>query len=189
MEHGKRMSDWPCSLAARCETCRAELKPEDSFCSRCGQAVRGRGSFPVKGARYWSLDETSRFCLWNPGVVWDREQQLLWQRECRFGLISWQESRTFLEALNEDAFGGLSLWRLPTLAELASLLTPWMTPWGLFLDPIFSVPDQAWCWSADRGTSGRSYAVLFYPGTILSHEPGARAFLRAVCPVPEPREG
>lgn len=168
----------------RCRLCRHNLRPEEGFCGRCGQPVSDAQVIPRPGACYRSLGDTPRFCLWNENVVWDRETSLLWQRRCLFGMVAWTETGRLTDILNQDRFGGLSRWRLPTRVQLETLFCPWMTADRVFLDPIFQSREDTWCWSADTNPVGQPYAVFYFPGTVLSHEPTTQGFLRAVCRCP-----
>lgn len=74
------------------------------------------------------------------------------------------EAKAWIEQLNKNQVGGYSDWRMPTLAEAASLLRPKKTRGGLFSVSFFDLPE--WVWSADRFDGDYSWAVFFKTGTI-----------------------
>lgn len=84
-----------------------------------------------------------------------------------------------MDMLNQaEPKGGLA-WRIPALEELSSLLVPVRNMDGLFIDPLFD-SKQKWCWSSTRNPAGGAYAVFFFPGSVLSNNLEAKAFVRAV---------
>jgi hypothetical protein len=95
----------------------------------------------------------------------------------------------YLDDLNRRNWGERRDWRLPTLPELASLLTHRKNASGLYLPPIFG-GGQPVCWSATLSHAGGAYGVLFYPGSILAQDQSQPAYIRAVAgqsrgPLPE----
>jgi hypothetical protein len=112
-------------------------------------------------------------------VVQDQATGLFWQRSGSPQPLSHGLAQAYAEHLNRQSWGGRRDWRLPTLPELASLLTPEKDLRGLCLDGAFD-GRQRYCWSATRSPAGGAYGVLFYPGTILSQPLEQLAYSRAV---------
>lgn len=105
-------------------------------------------------AAYWP----GRFADMGEGMVRDPDAGLLWAREAAPYPVSWPEAGTFVEARNADCFGGYADWRLPTVAELATLLTPEPAGSGYCQPAAFRQPVRR-VWSADRANYASAYAV------------------------------
>ena len=91
------------------------------------------------------------------GTVTDTITGLKWQRNGSTRELSRREANSYVKMLNEEKFAGYSDWRLPTIEELASLLTK-STRQDLCIDSVFD-RKQKKCWSTDslpRGTMGHS---------------------------------
>ena len=98
-------------------------------------------------------------------VVFDRDTGLIWQKSGSQNHLAYVKTREYIEQLNREGFAGHSDWRLPTIPELMSLLTPQKQTNGLYIDPIFDA-NQRWCWSADKGSSGSAWLVYFLIGKM-----------------------
>jgi hypothetical protein len=110
----------------------------------------------------------------------DRQTGLYWQQSGTTQPVKHDQATTYIEALNRQNRGGRGDWRLPSLAELASLLIPEKTVQGLHLPAVFD-SRQPFCWSASLSPTGRgAYGVMFDPGTILAKTRDHKAFIRAV---------
>lgn len=126
------------------------------------------------------VDDSARFSAAAPGIVRDRRTGLSWQQSGTLQPLSHGQAAAYIEHLNRHSWGGRSDWRLPSLPELASLLTPEKTCQGLHLPAVFD-SRQRFCWSASLSSSGRgAYGVMFDPGTILAKTTDHKAFIRAV---------
>jgi hypothetical protein len=112
-------------------------------------------------------------------VVRDRETGLIWQAGGSPKPLAQDAAGSYLDALNRQGWGGRRDWRLPSLPELASLLTSGKSPRGLYLAPVFEAR-QSLCWSATLSSAGGAYGVLFYPGTIQAQDRQRPAYIRAV---------
>ena len=91
------------------------------------------------------------------GTVTDGVTGLIWQKNGSARELSRREANSYVNMLNEEKFAGYSDWRLPTIEELASLLTR-STKQDLCIDSVFD-RKQSKCWSADslpRGNMGHS---------------------------------
>jgi hypothetical protein len=109
----------------------------------------------------------------------DRQTGLAWQQGGSPQPLPQTAARAYVEDLNRRSWGERRDWRLPTLPELASLLTTKKNAHGLYLAPIFG-GRQPVCWSATTSPAGGAYGVLFYPGTIQAQDRNRPAFIRAV---------
>lgn len=110
-----------------------------------------------------------RFVDNGDGTVTDNLTSLVWEQKVDDGGVHdpddgysfstgapWLEDGTvftsFLPALNDAAFGGSRGWRLPTLAELATIvLAPYPCGSGPCIDPIFGPVKTSW-YSTASGT-------------------------------------
>jgi hypothetical protein len=94
------------------------------------------------------------------GTVTDLEKKLMWKQidiyQEKKIWINWDDSQTYLEKFNKEAFGGHSDWRLPTREELKSLYEedkdiPWKYYWTenvIHIDPIFGYSSCCF-WSSE----------------------------------------
>jgi len=84
----------------------------------------------------------------NDGTVTDKATGLMWQKSGSSTRLNNRRANTYLERSNEEQFAGYSDWRMPTVEELASLLTR-STQGGIHLDPLFD-DKQIRCWTVDQ---------------------------------------
>jgi len=94
------------------------------------------------------------------GTVTDLEKKLMWKQidiyQEKKIWINWDDSQTYLEKFNKEAFAGHSDWRLPTREELKSLYEedkdiPWKYYWTenvIHIDPIFGYSSCCF-WSSE----------------------------------------
>jgi uncharacterized caspase-like protein len=103
-------------------------------------------------------------------LVLDRRTRLMWQK----GRSQWKlplgGAHGYVADLNATRFGGYDDWRLPTVEELASLLTSRQSN-GAYIDGLFGPSDTTF-WSADTAeeTHYRKvyWVISFYSGNILT---------------------
>jgi uncharacterized protein DUF1566 len=136
----------------------------------------------------------------NPdGTVTDNLTALQWEKKTSDATVhdkdnsySWTDTvtaadgtafTTFLAGLNGAGFAGQYDWRLPTLAELASIMQP-LCPTAPCIDPIFDPIGALPYWSStsDQVTPSYAWFVIFEngfpvsgPKSILASPWGARA--------------
>jgi hypothetical protein len=109
--------------------------------------------------------------LWRPETYWSggfedagagvlraAEAGLLWAREAAPYPVTWAGAGEYVAALNAARFGGYGDWRLPTVPELMTLLTPEPTGAGYCQPAVFQQPVRR-VWSADRATYAAAWAA------------------------------
>ena len=124
------------------------------------------------------------------GTVTDLEKKLMWKQIDIYQeekiWINWDDSQTYLEKFNKEAYAGFSNWRLPTREELKSLYeedkdVPWKYYWTknvIHIDPIFGyssccfwsseVYKETYAWGFNY-IRGRAYpSTRWVPGLSLS---------------------
>jgi serine/threonine protein kinase len=113
------------------------------------------------------------------GTVTDRTTELIWQQGGSDYPLIWHEAHDYIQELNGKRFAGRDNWRLPTVAELMSLLTPKTDLEDSCIEPVFD-QDKRWLWSSDR----RSYVAAWYAsvdmGFISWQDFSCHYFVRAV---------
>lgn len=96
-------------------------------------------------------------------TVTDLKTNLMWQRQgC--DIASRRKVQTYLAEMNQQNFAGFSDWRLPTIEEALSLLTPKLHN-TLYLHPCFSKLQPFVC-LADQRQPGGYWFIDFKQGTI-----------------------
>ena len=104
------------------------------------------------------------------GTVTDQATGLMWQTGGSTGYFEKKGAKKYIQELNRQGFAGYSNWRLPTVEELASLLTRKRTN-GVHLAPEFDNKCNR-CWTIDKLEPSSTYAsgtwiVNFKNGQIL----------------------
>jgi len=97
-----------------------------------------------------------RFCehpleVVSPLLLRDPATGLFWQRSGSGFTLDWRQAREYVAFLNLSLFAGRGDWRLPTAAELVTVLRSPGARRDFCLDPHFS-PALHWLWSADHCT-------------------------------------
>jgi serine/threonine-protein kinase len=114
------------------------------------------------------------------GALVDSMTNLTWQQSGSESILSWDQAHRYVLSLNRQKFGGYENWRLPTINELLSLLTP--PPPGedfCFDSPLSSV--QKWVWSGDTRSKRAAWFVDVEMGFVVSGDILDRYFVKAVC--------
>jgi uncharacterized caspase-like protein len=113
------------------------------------------------------------------GTVTDRRTGLMWQKAGSPKLVTWPQADNYVKQLNKERFAGHEDWRLPTVAELASLMERSWLNVDLFLDPVFSSGEK-YCWSADTKGVERAWKANFHLGFFLDFPMSEENSVRAV---------
>lgn len=85
----------------------------------------------------------------NDLVLFDKATGLYWQRRGSEFPLNWREAKEYVHHLNEVEFSGIDNWRLPTAAELVTILRPPTVHRDFCADPLFA-PEIHWLWSSDH---------------------------------------
>jgi len=87
----------------------------------------------------------------SPVLLYDPETGLFWLRSGTGFTINWHQAHEYVHYLNDTHFAGCTGWRLPTTAELVTVLRPPTAERDLCVDPHFA-SSLHWLWSADHCT-------------------------------------
>ncbi len=121
----------------------------------------------------------TRFIDNGDGTVTDRETDLIWQKDQAPERITWPQAQRYIQQLNEENFAGHSDWRLPTHAELTTLILSQENNQRLYLDPIFGSQRCFWS-STTRGHHVACYVDFYYGGVYRFPENYVNHSVRAV---------
>jgi serine/threonine-protein kinase len=165
----------------------------ESLCPRCVPEGAGlpRREPAMVGERQareaFGLDQ-----LWRPlaywpgrldaaggGVLVDAATGLAWVREAAPYPTSWTGAAAYVQALNAGRFGGHGDWRLPTVAELMTLLSPEPVGAGYCQPSALSQPVRR-VWSADRANYASAWAADVELGYVTRADFCCPAAARAV---------
>jgi serine/threonine-protein kinase len=127
---------------------------------------------PRRAKRAFGLDD-----LWRPAkylqnelvanpdeTIADRTTGLVWQQRGSKFPITWYQAKDYIEKLNSARFSGSTAWRLPTVAELMTLLTELPQAQDYCIEIVFD-PTQKWLWSCDR----RSFTAAWYVSVDMGY--------------------
>ena len=170
--HWKRLRQAACALPVE-----PELRERSGPSLRPGATATPPGSGrlalraypvrqPLRGARdffdlsavwqpEWSIP--GRFQVLDKCTVLDEPTGLVWERGGSPYAVNLAGARAYAARLNIERFGGLGGWRLPTVAELCTLLLPEPDLRQLCLDGAFD-SRQRRLWSADA----KSFVAAWY---------------------------
>lgn len=87
----------------------------------------------------------------NPFLLCDPVTGLYWQRGGTGFTLTWQQAKEYVAYLNTIVFQGRITWRLPTTAELVTVLRSPTAQRDFCIDPHFE-PTIHWLWSSDHCT-------------------------------------
>ena len=113
------------------------------------------------------------------GTVTDKATGLLWEQAGSDYPMTWHEAHGYIEQLNRGRFAGCTNWRLPTVDELMSLLTPAPRAADLCIEPIFD-QDKRWLWSSDKRSFVAAWYVSIDMGFISWQDSTCYYYVRAV---------
>jgi hypothetical protein len=106
----------------------------------------------------------------NDGTATDNATGLMWQNSCSSSSLEHRGAKKYIKQLNRKRFAGHSDWRMPTVAELASLLKKGKIK-GVHIDRIFD-HKRTMCWTIDKTdsrstNSSETWIIDFNKGLIL----------------------
>lgn len=130
----------------------------------------------LRPARYPVND----FQLIPPDLIRDAAHRLIWQQSGSLFPLDRQAAMTYVDRLNQTAPGGLTHWRLPTIPELLTLLSPLPRGRDHCTGPLFDTRQQ-WLWSADRCTFTSAWYVNLSMGFVGRNDMTGFYHVRAVC--------
>jgi len=181
--------DWE---ARKAETCRLPPARQPLGQERPAEVPSLRNRAIKAGSRQgpevFGLDE-----LWRPrryfagdfrenedGTVTDRATGLTWERDGSDFPMTWDQAHDYVAHLNAARFAGRTTWRLPTVAELLSLLSEAPYEDDLCIPPVFA-QDRRWLWSCDRRSFVAAWYVSIDLGFVSWQDFSCPYFVRAVC--------
>lgn len=115
-----------------------------------------------------------------PSLIADPHADLIWQQAGSEYPFSWQKARAYIDQLNRHRFGGIDSWRLPTVEELMTLLTPPPRNDAFCIPPVFDTT-QKWLWSSDRSSFTAAWFINLELGFVAKNDFSALFYAKAVC--------
>ncbi|MFP5257519.1 MAG: protein kinase domain-containing protein, partial [Acidobacteriota bacterium] len=113
------------------------------------------------------------------GLVRDAAAGLVWARQAAPYPAAWEEAGAYVAGLNAGCFGGHEDWRLPTVPELMTLLTPEPVGEGYCQAATLTQPVRR-VWSADRANYASAYVADVELGYVTRADFSCPASARAV---------
>jgi serine/threonine protein kinase len=101
---------------------------------------------------------TQDFLAVGPLVAHDRSSGLFWQRRGSGFTLDWQQAGDYVRHLNSISWEGTNSWRLPTLEELFTVLTPPLHGVSCSTWPLFDTTIH-WLWSSDQCNKKQAWMV------------------------------
>ncbi len=171
--------------------CAVETEPEAARPQKAVGLIRRRIPVKIRPAaarNFFGLDPlwrpkrfvANRFQLKGSGTVFDAATGLLWEQAGTPYPVTWQEARRHVADLNCRRESRGAPWRLPTVDELATLLTAPFHGADFCIDAVFS-PVQRWLWSCDRCTFISAWYADAQIGFVHRQDFDAPFYARAVC--------
>ena len=130
-------------------------------------------------------------------VVVDHATGLMWQRggsgESNFQ-AEWNEAEGYVQGLNTKKFAGYDDWRVPTLEEAMTLMSPQgkgqpgESDYGdgravkgeYHIDPAFDNGAAPIMWTSDKVSPTHSWILYFWDGTCDPEKNDYNGYVRAV---------
>ena len=124
-------------------------------------------------------------------LVQDVSTRRIWMRDCHepdvdgsdaFGTV--KAAQTFKARMNDERLGGFSEWRIPTIEEAMSLMTPHVRKGGLHISELFA--DHAYVATCDgfiptaSGMPPMSWYACYGPGVCQAAPSSLPAAIRLV---------
>jgi len=112
-------------------------------------------------------------------LVVDRRTNLMWQQGGSERPLPFDDAGAYIQALNEQGHGGHTGWRLPTLEESMSLITPESSS-GAHISPYFTWRSTPFTWTSDRAGEDGYWVVYLQDGIGRPERSRFNAWVRAV---------
>jgi len=96
------------------------------------------------------------FQVVSPLVALDKNSGLFWQRRGAGFTLNWEQAKGYVEHLNANRWEGVEDWRLPTMEELRTVLSPPMHGVSCPVWPLFESTIH-WLWSSDYCTKKQAW--------------------------------
>lgn len=143
---------------------------------------------PAKAITLFGLDTLWRptvylentFEVGNNGTITDHATGLVWQQSGSPFPRTQAQAAEAIADLNRQRVAGRPHWRLPTIAELASLLRPPRKARDLCIASPFDTTQRR-LWSADRRSFTANYYVDLELGFVGWNDGDAPYYIRGVC--------
>lgn len=116
----------------------------------------------------------------NAGTISDLATGRTWQQAGSAYPMTWHQAWTYVDRLNQNQFAGCNDWRLPTVDELASLVTRTPHQEDFCIEPVFD-RTQKWLWSSDRRSFAAAWYVSIDLGFVSWQDFTCYYYVRAVC--------
>lgn len=91
-------------------------------------------------------------------VALEKRSGLYWQRRGSGFTLDWQQAKEYVASLNASCWQGCSSWRLPTVEELLTILTPPLHDAQCSTWPLFDATIH-WLWSSDPCNKKQAWMV------------------------------
>jgi len=162
------------------------VKPQIQSDNKPKYALRSKPISTDEPVSVFKLDESKKpleyiqnnFKDNGDGTITDRATGLMWEKLGSNEHLKYENATAYIDELNRKRFAGYDDWRLPTVDELKSLLTPEKMNGELYVDPLFD-KTQTYCWTSDKRTGG-SWIVIFKYGGVYCHGLLVVGYVRAV---------
>ncbi|MBI5557799.1 MAG: DUF1566 domain-containing protein [Deltaproteobacteria bacterium] len=120
------------------------------------------------------MKQDGRFVAKGDGTVLDGKNKLMWAVQDNGGDIAWEEAKSYCEKFRA---GGYADWRLPTLAELETILDPASEKRFKTFEPITL---SGCCpWTSDT-RQNRAKTIFFMMGEMNSFVKTTTSSMRAL---------
>lgn len=113
-------------------------------------------------------------------LVVDHDTGLVWQVSGTRFPVNWKEGHAYIDGLNQNKVQGYDCWRMPTAAELITIITPPSQGEGICLEPLFD-HSQHRLWSADRATFTSAWYASLELGFIDRSDLSSYYHVKGVC--------
>jgi serine/threonine-protein kinase len=178
--------------ARKAETCRLAPARQPSEQARPAE-VRSLRTRAIKVGSRQAPEAFDLDSLWRPrryfpsdfqangdGTVTGRTTGLTWERDGSDFPMTWDQAHEYVAHLNSTQLAGRTTWRLPTVAELLSILREAPPEGDLCIPPVFA-QDRRWLWSCDRRSFVAAWYVSIDLGFVSWQDFSCSYFVRAVC--------